>query len=50
MRSILRIGGVLLIRTCFLLERDCPIRLVRVAYNQEANDPFQHIPEIEEDI
>ena len=50
MRSVTRIGGVLLIHTCFLLERDCPIRLVRVADNQEANEPFQHIPEIEEDV
>ena len=50
MRSVIRIDGVLLILTCFLLERDCPIRLVRVMDNQEANEPFQHIPEIEENI
>lgn len=50
MRSVIRIDGVLLIRTCFLLERDCPIRLVRVTDNQETNEPFQHIPEVKEDV
>ena len=50
MRSCRRIACVTFVLVGFLLERDCPISLMRVADNQEANEPFQHIPDVEEDV
>lgn len=44
------IGCVLLILVGFLLEADCPVSPMCVTMHRQPNQPFQHIPQIEEHI